>query len=139
MKTFITALLVLAVLVIGVGTYSVYLKNTTLELSEALEGILDSLEIEDWKECEEKNRALLEKWQKSEATLAMFTDHEDIDKVKLSFGDLNESILEKDKTQALISLSQARILLERLKKNESISLENILKFSPVSSYWHSML
>jgi len=138
-KTFITALLVLAVLVIGVGTYSVYLKNTTLELSEALEGILDSLEIEDWKECEEKNRALLEKWQKSEATLAMFTDHEDIDKVKLSFGDLNESILEKDKTQALISLSQARILLERLKKNESISLENILKFSPVSSYWHSML
>ena len=61
----------------------------------------------------------------------MFTDHEDIDKIKLSIGDLNESILEKDKKEALLSLCQVRILLERLKKNESISLENILKLSPV--------
>jgi len=139
MKTFLIALLVLVILISGVSLYAVYLKNITSELSYILNDIFSLLEKEDWDKCDIKKDSLMEKWQKNESILAMFTDHEDVDKIKLSLGDLNEKISQKDKDEALISLSQIKIMLERFQKNESLTLENILKLSPVYSFVHTIL
>ena len=60
----------------------------------------------------------------------MFNDHEDVDNLKLSINELNKDVLFKDKKHILKTLTETKILLERLKKNETLTLENVLGLAP---------
>ena len=139
MKTFLVAMLVLTILITGVLTYSSYLMKAEGELISNIDEISDCVNREDWNDADEKTKALIEKWKKHEAILAMFNDHEDLDEIRLSIGDLKESISYNDSEHTTKAITQFKILLERLRKNESLSLENILGLARYSMSYHSML
>lgn len=139
MKTFIISLVVLAILITGVCVYSVYLDKTMSDLQENLECLLDCINKEQWDKCENEINCLSKNWEKNEPILAMFNDHEDIDNINLSVSDLKESIACKDTEHTLKSLKETKILLERIRKNETLSLENILGLAPVGLSCHIML
>ena len=139
MKTFLVAMLVLIILIAGILVYSSTLKNIERDLLSDIEDISDSVNREDWVNANKQTKTLTEKWTKHEVILAMFNDHEDLDKIRLSIGNLKESISYKNSEQTKKAITEIKILLERLKKNDSLSLENILGLAQYSLSYHSML
>ena len=126
MKTFIIALLVLVVLITGILTYCSYLRRIEDDLMVTIENISLEIHKNDWKKTKQNYELLYKKWNSSEKILAMFNDHGELDEIKLVIGDLKESISCENFEHALKSITEIEILLERLRKNESLTLENIL-------------
>ncbi len=139
MKTFITSIAVLGFIILCAVSYSMYLNKSTDELNKILKSTSDFAQNEDWSNCEKEINKLSKKWTKSEIILSMFNDHEDVDKIKLAINELKEDVSFKDKEHIFKTLSQTKILIERLKKNETLTLENILGFAPNFYDFHSML
>ena len=130
MKTFISSLVVFACIIIGVSIYATYLNNVAEELEKSLEILSKSAHDEDWVKCKKEIDDLSGKWSKNEAILAMFNDHEDVDNLKLSINELKKDVSFKDKKHIFKTLTETKILLERLKKNETLTLENVLGLAP---------
>ncbi len=139
MKTFIIALLVLVVLISGILTYCSYLKTTENDLRASINKIVEAINKNDWKKSYESYISLEKLWDENEGVLAMFNDHEELDEIELALGDLKESIFYEDSEHAQKAITEMKILLERLIKNESLSLGNILKVSHNGLFCHNML
>ena len=130
MKTFISSLIVFVCIVISVIIYATYLNNVAEDLNRILENLSQYTHEENWEMSEKEIEKLLKKWSKNEAILAMFNDHEDVDNLKLSINELKKDVAFKDKKHISKTLTETKILLERLKKNETLTLENVLGLAP---------
>ena len=139
MKTFISSLVVFACIVISVIIYATYLNSIAEDLEKMLKNLSQYTHEEDWEKSEKETEKILKKWSKNEAILAMFNDHEDVDNLKLSIYELKKDVTFKDKKHISKTLTETKILLERLKKNETLTLENVLGFAPKNKKYHSML
>jgi|GEM_PF-2801572 len=139
MKTFIVALVVLIALITGISFYSSYLNNTINQIEKDLDNLIKIAKEENWDECSKAVTNLIKKWDKHESILAMFNDHEDVDDVKLALGELKESVRHEDSEHTLKALTEAKTFIERLQKNETLTLENILNLAPFSLSCHNML
>ena len=130
MKTFISSLVVFACIVIGVSIYATYLNNIAEDLEKMLKNLSQYTHEEDWEKSEKETEKIFKKWSKNESVLAMFNDHEDVDNLKLSINELKKDVAFKDKKHVSKTLTETKILLERLKKNETLKLENVLRLAP---------
>ena len=130
MKTFISSLVVFACIIIGVSIYATYLNNIAEDLEKTLDNLAEYTHDENWDESNKEIDKLLKKWSKNESVLAMFNDHEDVDNLKLSINELKKDVSFKDKKHISKTLTETKILLERLKKNETLTLENVLRLAP---------
>lgn len=139
MRTFIAALLVLVSLLSGIFIYSGYIKNTEKNLSEIISELSENVTKGQWDESKNGFKKLKSIWGKNEKILAMFNDHEDLDEIRLSIGELGESISYENAEHSKKSIEDIRILLERLVKNESFSFENILGLAHKKVSCHIML
>lgn len=139
MKTFIISMVVFVLLISGVFAYSVYLDTVSSELSENLSSISEAIKKENWENCTEKINNLTKYWKKNEPILAMFNDHEDVDHIKLSISELKVYIKNHNQEEALKALEEAVIYFERIRKNENLSLENVLSLTQSSLSCHIML
>ncbi len=126
MKTFIISMVVLFMTIAGILFYSFYLYGTVSEFEAKIEKISENAYNTDWNRCKKEIDILLSDWEKDEAILSMFNDHEDVDKLELAIRDLKESVSFKNREHTFKSISQIKALLERLRKNETLTLENIL-------------
>ena len=138
MKTFIVALLVLAILLTGIFIYSGYIEKIDRNLTKIISSIEEHVSDENWDMSEKELKKLINTWKKDEKNLAMFNDHEDLDKIRLAIGELSESIHHKDDEHSQKAIEDIKVLLERLVKNESFDLENILKLSQSERLCHIM-
>lgn len=129
MKTFIIALLVLGVMMSGIVAYSLYIKDFEDNLMAVTDNISKKINEDDWENSYKEYKKLVKIWKENEIMLAMFNDHGDLDEIELEITDLNESIVYKDAEHSLKALDNIKVLLKRLAKNESFSIENILKMS----------
>ncbi len=139
MKTFIIALLVLVILISGMFLYSGYTKRVEQDFTKMIDEISDLVNKSQWEYAKEKINDLKDLWEKSEKKLAIFNDHGDLDEIRLVIGDLGESISFTDAEHSKKAIESIRVLFERLIKNESLSLENILELSHTCSFCHIML
>lgn len=139
MKTFIASLVVLSLLMVGISIYSKYLDDTMSDIDKCIEEVSVYTDKRNWSQCKEKIYKLSDIWKENEPILAMFNDHEDIDKIKLAIGELKENVLQENYEHTSKSLEETKILLERIKKNETLSLENILKVSHFKIISHIVL
>ena len=139
MKTFLASMAVLLILMVAIGLYSKYLDDSMDDIEKCLKDISYNVNEYNWSECQKKMYLLSDIWKKNEPILAMFNDHEDVDNIKLAIGELNENIFQESYEHTSKSLTETKILLERIRKNETLSLENILKVSHYKVSSHNML
>jgi len=139
LKTFITSMIVLAMLLLGISIYSNYLNNTIQSIEKCVEAINKTACQNEWQKCEEEVKELVGVWDTNESVLAMFNDHEDVDNIKLAIGELKESVLHKNYENTFQALTETKILLDRIRKNETFTLENILKVARFDVVSHNML
>ena len=129
MKTFIASLIVLSLLLIGINIYTYYLESTINEISEQVKIVSEAAYKKDWEYCKENVKKLVNIWSKKEPVLAMFNDQEDVYNIKLSISKLKESILHENYEETFKCLGETIILLDRIKKNSTFTLENILSLA----------
>jgi len=127
------------ILISGIYIYSGYIKNIEQEFAKIIDEISDSIIKNHWDEANKKNEKLNALWDKCEKKLAMFNDHGDLDEIELEIADLNKSIFYTDAEHAQKAVEKITILFKRLVKNESFSLENILKSAHDRLSCHIML
>lgn len=139
MKTLLISMLVLAVLISGILAYSAYLARVEKAVLEDINAISDCVYSENWKDAENKTKKLIENWEKTEKILSMFNDHGDLDEITLAISDMKESVSNQDEEHSYKAIAEIKILLERLKKNEEFSIENVLALSHCSLSCHNML
>lgn len=139
MRTFIASLVVLTMLMVSIGVYSKYLDRTMNNIEKCMGDVSDCVYKQKWSEGKSEIQRLSDIWKENEPILAMFNDHEDVDKIKLAIGELKENVLQEDYEHTIKSLKETAILLERIKKNETLSLENILKVSHFNANSHIVL
>ena len=139
MKTFIASLVVLALLLIGINVYTRYLEGTINDISEQVKIVGESAYKKDWEYCKNSVKTLVNIWSKKEPVLAMFNDHEDVDNIKLSISKLKESVLHENYEETFKCLGETNILLDRIKKNSTLTLENILSLAQFGTLCHIML
>ena len=139
MKTFLISLLALFCLIGGILTYSAYLTRTEKGIVKEISEISDCVYNQKWKDAENKTRKLIENWEKTEKILSMFNDHGDLDEITLAISDMKESVSNQDEEHSYKAIAEIKILLERLKKNEEFSIENVLALSHCSLSCHNML
>lgn len=104
-----------------------------------VDGLSIEIDNQNWDNSHKKYEEIQKKWDENEGILAMFNDHGELDEIKLSLGELKESIMSKNTEHARKAVTETKIFLERLKKNETLNLENILKSSHNIIYCHIML
>lgn len=138
MKTFVIALLVLVILLTGIFIYSGYIEKIDHNLTKTINNIEEYVSTENWEMSEKELKKLINTWKNDEKILAMFNDHEDLDKIRLAVAQLSESIHHKEDEHSQIAIEEIKVLLERLVKNESFNLENILKLSQQVGLCHIM-
>lgn len=139
MKTFIVSLVVFCLLMTGIIIYSKYLVNAMEDIDECIKDITAHMHECDWIACRKKIYKLSEIWDKNESILAMFNDHEDVDKINLVIGELKDNAQQEGCERISELLVETKILLERIKKNQALTLENILKVSQLNEGCHNML
>lgn len=139
MKTFIASLVVLALLLIGINVYTYYLESTINDISEQVKIVSEAAYKKDWEYCKDNVKRLVDIWSEKEPVLAMFNDHEDVDNIKLSISKLKESILHENYEETFKCLGETNILLGRIKKNGTLTLENILSLAQFGALCHIML
>ncbi len=139
MKTFIASLVVLALLLIGINIYTHYLESTINDISEQVKIVGETAYKKDWEYCKDNVKKLVNIWSKKEPVLAMFNDHEDVDNIKLSISKLKESVLHENYEETFKCLGEANILLDRIRKNSTLTLENILSLAQFGTLCHIML
>ena len=139
MKTFVTSMIVLLVLLVGIGIYSIYIDGVMQKIEKCVENISESAYKKEWSICKERIKELLEVWRKNEPVLAMFNDHEDVDNIEIAIGKLKENVLHENYENTFHALTETKILLERIKKNETFTLENVLKATHFGVVGHNML
>ncbi len=139
MKTFIASLIVLTLLLIGINVYTRYLESTINDISEQVKIVGESAYKKDWEYCKDNVKKLVHIWSKKEPVLAMFNDHEDVDNIKLSISKLKESVLHENYEETFKCLGETNILLDRIKKNSTLTLENILSLAQFGTLCHIML
>lgn len=139
MRTFIIALLVLAILIGGIFLYSGYIKRTEKDFIEIIDEISELVEKDEWENSLQKFNELLHEWNNNENLLAMFNDHGDLDEIRLAIGDLGESISHEDEEHTQKAVEDIKVLIKRIAKNESFLLENILGLAHSRLSCHIML
>ncbi len=127
MKTFFSAIIVLFIFLFGIRIYTDYLTNHVEEFMSYTEDITDAAKASKWTVCDQKINQLISAWQKCETVLSVFTDHKDLDDINRAINELKDSIEFQEQKDSVMYASVLHVLLERVLKNEQLSLENILK------------
>ncbi len=139
MRTFLIAIGVLIIFSIVMVSYSVYLIGLEEEFLDLAEKISVKASESNWDDSKKITKEMTDKWNANKGILSVFNDHEDLDRVELALGDLQDNISYKNEEYTQKAISDIKILLKRLKNNESLSIENILGLSHFVLSCHNML
>jgi predicted MPP superfamily phosphohydrolase len=77
------------------------------------------------KSIEEKSKSITEKWKKFHKILALYIEHDEIEKVAIKISLIQKQVEIENFGDARQAISEAQFLLEHLKEKQKVSLENI--------------
>jgi len=126
MKSFIAAMSILAVLIVGGFAFNYCLNVTSerlLQSCEDINGKVKSGAFEDaYKEAEELSRYIDGK----KPLISSILDHGSIDDIEKEISDLLGYTENQDKVNSIVSLKELEHMFEHLPENYSLTLQNIL-------------
>ncbi len=126
MKSFIAAMVILA-LIVGFGFYSFnYLKETTNTLVVKTVSLEKNARARNWEQTEKSFGSLDTSWNKVNAKWAMLIDHQELDKINISISRIREYINTRHLPGLMAELAELKLLLAHIPERESLNLDNML-------------
>ena len=101
-----------------------YLNRISSTMYTENASIINDIKDEDWKSAVSNSQHMSKDWHVYSNRCSVFVNHTLIDDISLEEHKLEAYITTKDKDEALASASSIKFLLERIKKLETINIEN---------------
>lgn len=100
--------------------------ETTLEdFNLRFDKISDSITYINWNDAVIETDNMINKWEKIKKHWEYFVHQDDLDEISASLLKMKRAIENHDKTLSLMQVEDLKIFFERIKGNESLTLENI--------------
>lgn len=125
MRSFITALVLGAVLVAAGFAHSIKLEKTADELKEINGRISSQIESENYNDASKTLSELMDRVNEFEPFFATFGDHDEMDSIEINMSELSGFLEGEQKYDALSRSYALSFLFDHLPKNIRIKIENI--------------
>lgn len=102
-----------------------YLNNISNKVYAENTSIKKYIQSENWAKANNKSKEMSNQWHIYSNNCSVFVNHTLIDDLSLEEHKLEAYIKTKDKEEALASSESIEFLLERIKKLETINLQNL--------------
>lgn len=102
-----------------------YLNNISNKVYAENTSIKKYIQSENWTKANNKSKEMSNQWHIYSNNCSVFVNHTLIDDLSLEEHKLEAYIKTKDKEEALASSESIEFLLERIKKLETINLQNL--------------
>lgn len=125
MKRLIAALVIVAIIVALCVCVSLVITRQLKEVRAMVSQCKECLQKKDSAKAEEIADALVESWEKKEALLSPFINHEKIDEISLEITSLAANIHSNNLPVVLRDAETILMLLHQLEEDEKINLHSI--------------
>ncbi|MDD3705956.1 MAG: DUF4363 family protein [Clostridiaceae bacterium] len=117
----------LVVLIVAGGAITLYALNSESQrLDDSLSVIEEAIENQNWDNASKDLKKFHSKWDKTSPLWSMLVDHYEIDNIELLLSQLASYVKNKNKNDALTSISSLKTLIKHIPDKESLNPKNIL-------------
>lgn len=102
-----------------------YTKNSASEINNQLNELKQGLENKDENNIEEKLNQIKENWSEQYSVLAMFIEHDELEKVETNLVNLDGYIEIKDYDKGIIEINKSVFSLNHIAEKYDFSLINV--------------
>lgn len=125
MRSFVWSLVFLAVLLLALYGYMVYLDHASENLLLLVDGLDAAAREEDWEKAEAEVQEIADAWEKTVPRFALFTDHGVLDDVMQTIAELKGYLRFREEAEFMAETETLRALIEHIPKREALTIYNI--------------
>lgn len=123
----LSVLLVILVAILGLGYWSNHsLQASSNELTRQIDGIDTAIKHGRWSTAEKQTGQLEKNWQRKSAWWAVILDHQEMDNIEFSLAKTREYVATKNIPLSLGQLSELKLMVRHIPRNEMVNLTNLL-------------
>ena len=126
MKSFVIAMSIFAVLIVGGMAFDYSLNATTEELLSSCEEIDKNIREDKLKAANEKEKQLSEYIDGKKPLLSSILDHSNIDEIEEQISELLGFTEQNDAENAVVSIRKLEHMFNHLPENYALTLQNVL-------------
>ncbi|MBR4721012.1 MAG: DUF4363 family protein [Clostridia bacterium] len=126
MKSFVIAMSIFAVLIVGGMAFDYSLNATTEELLSSCEEIDKNIREDKLKAAYEKEKQLSEYIDGKKPLLSSILDHSNIDEIEEQISELLGFTEQNDAENAVVSIRKLEHMFNHLPENYALTLQNVL-------------
>lgn len=126
MKTFIVAMIIFLVMLIGTGIYIDWIDSVSENFANQSAAMHYVAESEDWEACKTQMAAFFEEWNQVYPRLEFFIHHKEIDTINNLLYELDGYIKVRDRDAFLVRNGVLQNMILLLPAGERLNWENIL-------------
>ncbi len=126
MKTFIIAIVIFLVMLIGTGIYIGWIDSVSEKFASKSAAMHDDVKCENWDVCEAQMADFFDEWNQIYPKIEFFIHHKEIDTINNLLYELDGYIKVRDKDGFLVRNGVLQNMLLLLPVGERLNWENIL-------------
>jgi hypothetical protein len=126
LRTLITIVTLVILLLGGSLTSSQYIQTSTLAFGVPLEAVEQSISIRKWEVAQKELHTAQLRWDKNKTLWTVILDHRESDTIDISIKRLEKYIAAQDVSLALGEISALILLVDHISDSTKFNLRNIL-------------
>ena len=125
MKTFIIAIILLTIIVIGSLSYIYFVNHITGPMISKLENLEDFVMAGDWSAAKTQLDTLQQRWEKTKGWMMAFIGHAELDEIQISLSRMHQYVHFEDTKDFMSESGVLKLLLQNIADKERVTLPNL--------------
>ncbi len=126
MRTHLTIVIIVILLLGGSLVSYQYIQRTTQSLGTQISTVEQSISGQQWDIAQRKLKETQQRWDENKIWWTILLDHQEIDKIELSLSRLDKYVETQNLPLSLGEASTLELLINHISETEKFTLENIL-------------
>jgi hypothetical protein len=102
-----------------------YLNTISLNLKQNNIKLENNIKENSWEKANKASEEFINQWNKSSKKLALFLNHDELDKINYEITELSYFVKTKDKDECLSRTTKIKFFLKHILELEKINIENV--------------
>ncbi|OFI05091.1 hypothetical protein CLOACE_19100 [Clostridium acetireducens DSM 10703] len=125
MKNTIISFIVFISTIIFISFSLKYLNTISLNLKQNNIKLENNIKENSWEKANKASEEFINQWNKSSKKLALFLNHDELDKINYEITELSYFVKTKDKDECLSRTTKIKFFLKHILELEKINIENV--------------